>query len=153
MQEEEALRGAYIQRGPRSERKTNDICYHMLRILKVILEGHPCSMLPYPRMFPFIFPLILKSWSPGDHSTKLITAQRERLTARLPITEIAQPPHRHHHRRRRHRHRRRRLRRRPRRRIRRRPRRRRRRLRRHRRLLAHVPLHLSPFLILPSHSM
>ena len=44
MQEEEALRGAYIQRGPRSERKTNDICYHMLRILKVILEGHPCSM-------------------------------------------------------------------------------------------------------------
>ena len=37
MQEEEALRGAYIQRGPRSERKTNDICYHMLRILKVIL--------------------------------------------------------------------------------------------------------------------
>ena len=53
MQEEEALRGAYIQRGPRSERKTNDICYHMLRILKVILEGHPCSMLPYPRMSPF----------------------------------------------------------------------------------------------------
>ena len=44
MQEEEALRGAYIQRGPRGERKTNDICYHMLRILKVILEGHPCSM-------------------------------------------------------------------------------------------------------------
>ena len=39
--------------GPRSERKTNDICYHMLRILKVILEGHPCSMLPYPRMFIF----------------------------------------------------------------------------------------------------
>ena len=74
MQEEEALRGAYIQRGPRGERKTNDICYHMLRILKVILEGHPCSMLPYPRMLPFIFPLILKSWSPGDHSTKLITA-------------------------------------------------------------------------------
>ena len=44
MQEEEALRGAYIQRGSRGERKTNDICYHMLRILKVILEGHPCSM-------------------------------------------------------------------------------------------------------------
>ena len=65
MQEEEALRGAYIQRGPRSEREANDICYHMLRILKVILEGHPCSMLQYPRMFPFIFPLILKSWSPG----------------------------------------------------------------------------------------
>ena len=38
--------------GPRSERKTNDICYHTLRILKVILEGHPCSMLPYPRMSP-----------------------------------------------------------------------------------------------------
>ena len=74
MQEEEALRGAYIQRGPRSERETNDICYHMLRILKVILGGHPCSMLPYPRMSPFIFPLILKSWSPGDHSIKLITA-------------------------------------------------------------------------------
>ena len=37
MQDEEALREAYIQRGPRSERKTNDICYHMLRILKVIL--------------------------------------------------------------------------------------------------------------------
>ena len=33
-------------------------------------EGHPCSMLPYPRMSPFIFPLMLKSWSPGDHSTK-----------------------------------------------------------------------------------
>ena len=60
--------------GPRSELKANDICYYMLRILKVILEGHPCSMLPYPRMFPFIFPLIWKSWSPGDHSTKLITA-------------------------------------------------------------------------------
>ena len=25
-------------------------------------------------MSPFIFPLILKSWSPGDHSTKMITA-------------------------------------------------------------------------------
>ena len=74
----------------------------MLRILKVILPGRSSLiMLPYPRMFPFIFPFILKSWSPGYHSTKLITAQRERLTARLPITDIAPPPHRHHHRRRR----------------------------------------------------
>ena len=46
----------------------------MLRILKVILEGHPCSMLPYPRMSPFIFFFFWKSWSPRDHSTKLITA-------------------------------------------------------------------------------
>ena len=40
--------------------------YHMFRILKVILEGHPSSMLPYPRLSPLIVRLILKSWSPGD---------------------------------------------------------------------------------------
>ena len=40
--------------------------YHLLRILKVILEGHPSSMLPYPRLSPLIVRLILKSWSRGD---------------------------------------------------------------------------------------
>ena len=40
--------------------------YHMLRILKVIIEGHPSSMLPYPRLSPLIVRLILKSLSRGD---------------------------------------------------------------------------------------
>ena len=33
------------------------ICYHMLRILNAIIEGHPCRMLPYPCMSLFIFPI------------------------------------------------------------------------------------------------
>ena len=39
--------------------------YHMLRILKVIIGGHPSSMLPCPRLSPLIVRLILKGWSPG----------------------------------------------------------------------------------------
>ena len=62
MQEEEAQYNQVGEECPHG-------LYHMLRTW-VIIEGHPCSMLAYPRMAPFIFLCILKSWSPGDYRAK-----------------------------------------------------------------------------------